>query len=120
MEFLNLFWNFNADSKTKLFFFAIVGLAVLCILCRPKGSDKSNQVKTVDKINNVMSGKNWEKKDTPLTQCQIDHKLCQENLKLGNSNQVCHVCKPNGDYPEQIYHPNVGLIKVNPKTGKPI
>jgi len=116
MDFLNLFWNFDANNKTKFLFFGLIALFVMCILCRPKGSDQSGQVKTMKKINDVMTGEN-HKKNIPLTKCQIDHQLCRENLKKGNNNLVCHVCKPNGDYPDKIFHPQAGWIPVDPKTG---
>ena len=118
MDFLNLFWNFDASSNTKLLIFGLVALFFLFILCRPKNADKSNQVQTMNKINEIMTGEN-HKKNKSLTRCQIDHKICQENAKRGNTNGICHVCKPNGDYPDKIYNPDLGWINVDPKTGKP-
>jgi hypothetical protein len=126
MEFLSLFWNFDADNKTKFIFSVFVVIIFLCLFCRPKGSNNSNQLEMFNKINSVLKGDEWNKKrekkfKNKLTNCQIDYKLCKENLKRGNINSLmCQTCQPNGDYPSKIYHQNLGWIKVNTKTGKPL
>ncbi len=118
MEFLNLFWNFDADNKTKFFVFAIIALMALCILCKPKGKKKES-TPTINSNNNAKPKMN--NPPQPLTKCQIDYKVCQENTKRGNLNKnMCFQCKPNGDFPNQIYYPSIGWINVDPKTGKPL
>jgi len=103
-----LFWNLDVSNVTKLIAFSIFVLLILCIICKPKN-------KKIDKYN----------KTGPITnkptKCQIDYKICQENIKRGNSSKdVCYICKSNGDYPDKIYHPTTGYLKLDPKTGKAI
>ena len=102
MDFLSLFWNIDVSNTTKIIAFIIFVIFILCIICKPRNK----------KIDTYVA-------DRGPSKCQIDYKTCQENSKRGNKN-VCYVCKPNGDYPEKIHHPQLGWIKLNPKTGKQI
>ena len=105
MDHLMLFWNLDVSNVTKLIVFSIFILLILCIICKPKN-------KKIDKYNKMETA-------TEPTKCQIDYKMCQENIKRGNSaKDLCYVCKSNGDYPDKIYHPGTGYVKLNPKTGK--
>ena len=101
MELLKLFWDLDANNGAKFIIFIMVAVCILCIICRPKNK------------------KDMYKDSSEPTNCQIDYKLCKENSKRGN-NAVCHVCKPNGEYPDKIYSPDLGWIGVDPKTGKSV
>ena len=112
MDSLNLFWSLNVNNSTKLIMISIVVILILCIICKPKNKKK------VDEYINHSNNKN-NNKNNNLSKCQIDYETCKENNRRGNIDKTfCHVCKPNGDYPDKIYHPNVGWMKVDPKTGK--
>lgn len=99
MDILKLFWDLDINNTTKITIFIIIVILVLCIICKPK--NKKDKYKNINKP----------------TKCQIDYKLCKENSKNGN-NEVCHICKNNGDYPDKIYNSKVGWINIDPKSGK--
>lgn len=101
MDILKLFWDLDINNTTKIAIFIIIAIIVLCIICKPKNKK--------DKYKNVNINK--------PTKCQIDYKLCKENSKNGN-NEVCHICKNNGDYPDKIYNSKIGWINIDPKSGK--
>lgn len=110
MDSLNLFWSLDANNSTKLIVLVTIALLILCIICKPKNKKKVDGYKPTENTDN-----------NKLSKCQIDYKMCQVNSNRGNTDKnFCHVCKPNGDYPDKIHHQNVGWIKVNPKTGTPI
>ena len=110
MDFLNLFWSFDANGSTKLIVMSVVAILILCIICKPKNKKKIDEYKTDN--NNSQN----------LSKCQVDYKMCQENTERGNNTDknLCHVGKPNGDYPDKVYNQNVGWVKIDPKYGNPI
>jgi hypothetical protein len=111
MEFLNLFWNFDADNKTKLIIFCSLVIMFLCILCKPK----NNKVSHIPILQPNVS------KKTNISKCQIDQKVCQVNVKHGYTNKnLCIKCKPNGNYPDKIYNSKIGWINLDPNTGQEI
>ncbi len=116
MDFLTLFWKFDANNSTKMFVFILFVICLLCIICKPKSKNKKENFN-----NNMQYGGQKMPTTAPATaptKCEIDFKVCQENQKRGNKNDMCFRCMPNGDYPPQIYHPNAGWVKIDPKSGK--
>lgn len=103
MEYLTLFWNFDTNNYTKIIAFIIFIIVILCVICKPKNKNNKSNTNSINK--------------NGLTNCQIDHKVCQENKKRGNNN-ICVACKPNGNYPNKIYNPKLGWVNVDPVTGR--